>query len=164
MSVKINPVKAVLEECKKSTNPCGIHKMNDMCYGICNDYKNTPECLQTCREFIVNKRICQKGPRCPNKVVPRASPIFNSVNDNFTPYVKELGVEGSLKKCNTICENRSSKPYECKQKCRLNANAIVEDYKPQEKHKDSKSDIVHDIKQEQQKNKKWMQSLQSLYE
>jgi hypothetical protein len=128
MSIIINPVKSVLKECENTENQCGIHKMNDMCYGICSDYENTPECLQSCRNFIVNNRNCQDGYKCPSKIVPRAPPIFNDVNDNFTPYLKELGVQGALEKCNAICEKRSPRIYECKQKCRLNANAI-EEYK-----------------------------------
>ena len=124
MSAIINPVKSVLKECENKNTLCGIHTMSDMCYGICNDYQNTPECLETCRKFIENKRACAKG---PNKVGAKASPNFNYVNDNFTPYVEQLGVEEALKKCNSVCDDRSQNPHECKQKCRLNANAIIKD-------------------------------------
>ena len=48
--LNIDPVNSVLKHCKNSK--CSLRDINNMCYGICNDFDNNIECKQKCKDFI----------------------------------------------------------------------------------------------------------------
>ena len=127
MSVNnIEPVKSVLKHCKNSK--CSLHDINNMCYGICNDFDNNTECKKKCKDFINQQNYKLDNKQCPTKYFPRTPVIFNNVSDNFTPYIDKLSPQDSIQKCINDC---SKDPYvnECVNKCNLNYNSITEKFK-----------------------------------
>jgi hypothetical protein len=138
----IEPVNSVLKHCKNSK--CSLRDINNMCYGICNDFDNNTECKQKCKDFIYQQNYKLDNKQCPTKYFPKPPVIFNNVSDNFTPYIDKLSPENSIQKCINDC---SKDPYvnECINKCNLNYNSITEKFKHYESSCKKQIDIDKNI-------------------
>jgi hypothetical protein len=142
MTIKIEPIKSVLKHCKNLN--CSLHDINNMCYGICDDFGNDVECKKKCKDFINNQNYNSDCKKCPSRYFPRTPVIFNNTSDNFTPYIDTLGKDKSFKKCISDC-NKSPYINDCITKCNLNYNSITEKFNNYKSSYDKKKCVDKNI-------------------
>jgi hypothetical protein len=149
MSFEINPCQSVAKSV--STANCDINTINNDCYGICASYGNVygpkvqEKCETQCRDMISRKKKDMGKNDCDLRR-PSPPPGWNQIPDF---YARLLASCGNQKKayvqCCTMC-NSSRYPNECKEKCQLDANAVVtsEHYEDKKHHNNNKKKYYYD--------------------
>jgi hypothetical protein len=131
MNYKINPAKAT---CENLGFGDGIQAVNENCFGICAAFSGTedtfemdPQCVKSCEELVEKKRREMFGVgRCDHQAPYRA--VFWGQVPRFIPTLLKQGYDLDTAKtmCNKMCEE-SSLVNECRQKCKLDSDAVMVD-------------------------------------
>ena len=132
---KINPVKAAVKLHQKEN--CGIHALNDACYGTCAAFKGvdnpwtvSDECANECGAFINQMRKDFYGLGGCDHQAPLRPVIWDQSPNLFPMYLKKYGnVAGALGMAYKACEN-TPYPESCKKKALLQSYAVVDEQKP----------------------------------
>jgi hypothetical protein len=128
MSYKVNPCKAVGEKLRNAN--CDINTINGLCYEIASAYGDVygselkKKLDNQCREMISEKKCSLGYSDCYLKR-PSPPPIWNQIPHYFPSLFKEReDVNKAYKQCCNMCSS-SKYSNECKEKCKLDADAIV---------------------------------------
>jgi hypothetical protein len=163
MNFQINPCKAVME--KVATSDCDINEINNLCYGVCNSFGRVygadvrKKCDDKCADMISRKKK-DLGTNDCYKRQPLPPPTWFQVPDNYPELLNMTqNPKKAYEECCSMCEG-CSLPNECREKCRLNAGAVVthEKYKANEKV-ESRRKIKHKRKvnyEKHEKKKPWV--------
>ena len=128
MSFEINPCQSVAKSV--STANCDINTINDNCYSICTSYGKVygldvqKKCEAQCRDMLSRKKKDIGKNNC-DLLRPSPPPGWNQIPDFYARLLAECGdKKKAYKQCCTMCNN--SRYYNsCKNKCKLDANAVV---------------------------------------
>lgn len=129
MSYEINACKATLNHLKK-TGYYDYNNANNLCYETCHNWFGTgsnakgTQCYKNCDACVVPFIKARGHDTC--YFPPRPPPVFT-----HPAYFKDLYLETNskpiaIKKCKNMCENYANNVEECKQRCEIDADALVE--------------------------------------
>lgn len=128
---KINPVKATLQ--KYENEDCGIHALNDTCFGICGAFSGTndvynmdPDCTKACEVLINDARIKKYGVGICDHQAPYRPVLWEQVPHYF-PGILNRGYEPKTarKMCLAKCQKMMPGSDECVSNCNTDFNAVV---------------------------------------
>jgi hypothetical protein len=130
---KIDPVRAV---CKKyQGKDHGIQALNNDCYNICTNFSFTndpyeadPQCLKSCKDFIEKRKVEIFGVGSCDHQQPYLPVNWQNVSSYIPSLLKKgLKPRDTLGACFDLCDKHNSHlNIECKDKCQLEYDAIVQ--------------------------------------
>jgi hypothetical protein len=124
MNFEINPIKSV------SSN-CDINTINNDCYGICYSFGDVygsdmkKKCESQCRDILTIKKHSMGRTEC-NLRRPTPPVMWNQIPAYYPRLLYSTGdPEKAYTMCCSMC-GKSRLPNSCKEKCRLDADSIVQ--------------------------------------
>lgn len=128
-NIMINPVKAVLKMYKDRN--CGIHKVNNACYGICSSFQGSnnnwniqSDCGDQCAALVNEMRKGKYGVGWCDHHAPNRPVNWGQVPNYFPELFSQYkDVNKALSEAYKRCEY-TKLPQECKEKALLDSYAV----------------------------------------
>lgn len=149
MSYEINACKATLNHLKK-TGYYDYNNANNLCYETCHNWFGSDsnvrgtECHKNCNACVVpfikerGHDTCYFNPRPP--------PVFTHPAYFKDMYLKTGNKNISLKMCKDKCQEYANNIEECKQRCEIDADALIESHSI-EKYSKSDNDMNNEAEE-----------------